>query len=357
MSKIPAILSATLTVSLVACGGSGGSDLTPIGQPVTTPLVTSEAVTTGSMTLYNSTDGLFITATAAPGWELRETRLSVTTSMDSLPHSKSGRANIDRFMLRRKGGPGTTELSYNLRLLVEPGTQLFIALYAQVKPMSNEIRDDHHIDCDNEGVTCAWALGTAFPGNDGSMYLTYVIRAAAPPTLAGKYLTYSQASWGAAPGANAATTYLAANYSATFPTGASIGDVGMNAAQFTTATAVGNFLPQSGTPAALLRRYVNPPDLANPFAGETLALTLNIGFDAHDPAFSTGEVPLSSMVVADPASPFYGLTVADVLVNANMLLSGRTDSMFTMADTFDAVSRINANFENGTADLGFLALP
>src|SRR5882762_6278167 len=101
MSKIPAILSATLTISLAACGG--GSDHTPIGQPVTTPLVTTEPKTTGTLTVFNSTDGLFITATAAPGWNLLETRLAVSTSLNCIPHSKSGKTNVDYFMLRKKG--------------------------------------------------------------------------------------------------------------------------------------------------------------------------------------------------------------------------------------------------------------
>lgn len=358
MSKIPAILSATLTISLAACGG--GSDHTAIGQPVTTPLVTPEPKTTGTLTVYNSTDGLFVTATAATGWDLLETRLAVSTSLNCIPHFKSGQTNVDHFLLRKKGGTGVTELGYNLRLLVEPGTQLYIALYASMCPATAKSgTDDHHGDCgDPDGTVGTWALGTPFSASDPAMYLTYVVRAAASSSLAGKYKTYTQAAWGADPSNTPAGTYLSSNFAAAFPTGATIGSVSMNSAQFTTAQAVAAFLPQTGAPATLSRRYVNPPDLMNPFAGETLALTLNAGFDAQDAAFSAGTAPLASLVIADPVSPFFGLTVGDVLSAANSLLSGRMqDVTVSMADTFDAVNRINANFENGTADLGFLSLP
>jgi len=360
MSKIPAILSATLTISLSACGG--GSDHTPIGQPVTAPLVTPEPKTTGTLTVFNSTDGLFITATAAQGWELLETRLAVTTSLDGIPHSKNGHTNIDHFLLRKMGGAGVTELGYNLRLLVEPGTLLYIALHADLRPTTTtqDRHDDGHGDCDDsDGRVSAWALGTPFPSKDGAMYLTYVVRAAPPPSLAGSYVTYTQAGWSSGPGSNpAASTYLGRNFMTAFPQGVTIGTSPGNYVLFTHPQAAAMFLPQSGSPAPLGSWFIDPPDLMNPLAGETLALALNMGFDAFDPTFSSSAVPLASLVVADPGSRFFGLTVGDVLSSANLLLSGRNqDVTVSLADALDAVNRINANFENGTADLGFLSLP
>jgi hypothetical protein len=244
LSKIPAILSATLTVSFAACGGS---DTRPIGQPVTT-------------------------------------------------------------------------------------------------------------DPPEDGQTSAWARGLSFPGDDGSMYLTYVVRDAAPPSLAGKYATYAQAVWAAAPGRNPATSYLMLGFTGSFPGGLIVGSPLGNTARFLDIPSIDAFLPESGTPAALTQSYVNPPNPANPFAGEVLALTLKVAFDATHT--SAGRIPLSSLLVADPASSLYGLTVGDVLTNANLLLAGtEAASKAMLPDTYDAVVRINANFENGTADLGFLGLP
>jgi hypothetical protein len=359
MSKIPAILSATLTVSLAACGG--GSDKTPIGQPVTTPVVTSEPMATGTLTVYNSTDGLFVTATAEPGYEFLETRLAVSTSLDGIPKLKSGGPNLNRFLLRRKGKPAATELSYNLPLLVQPGTELFIALHADVRKIEAPATDEGrgHGDCDEgENKTLsAWAQGSDFAGGTGAMYLTFIVKAAGTPSLAGLYRTQTQAQWGAAE-STGTTTYLWTNFSAAFPSGATIGLTSGNTASFTTSSAVTAFLPQSGMAAMLSRRTINPADLANSLAGETLALTLNAGFDGFDPAFSASDTRMVDLVIADPASPCYGLRVSEVLTTANTLLSGRQDPMgLTLDDALDAVERINANFENGTADLGFLARP
>jgi hypothetical protein len=358
MSKIPAILSATLSVTLAACGKE--QDHTPIGQPVTTPLVTSEPASVGTVSVFNSTDGLFITATPAAGWQLSESRLSVALSLGCIPQSKSGAPNLDRFVLRKKKTNSSGEMAYALPLLVPAGTELFISLYAELRPISPEAAGETHGhgDCGEDGKsTSAWAQGTPFTGKSG-MYLSYTVRDAAPPSLAGKYRTHSQENWGGAPEGTAAAAYLTANFFTAFPLGATVGSLSGFNAQFTMPQAVADFLPQAGTSGPLSRRWVNPRDLANPFAGATLALTLNTGFDAADATFSADDLPLTALVVADPASPLYGLTVAEVLATANDYLAGRADPRgLLLEDVSAAVTRINANFEGGLVDLGFLGLP
>jgi hypothetical protein len=358
MSKIPAILSATLSVTLAACGKE--QDHTPIGQPVTTPLVTAEPASVGTVSVFNSTDGLFVTATPAAGWQLSESRLSVALSLGCIPQSKSGAPNLDRFVLRKKKTGSSGEMTYALPLLVPAGTELFISLYAELRQISAAAAAGAREtgDCGEDGKsTSAWAQGTPFIGKSG-MYLRYTVRDAAPPSLAGKYRTYSQENWGAASQDNAAAGYLGANFFRAFPLGATIGSSIGFSAQFTIPQAVADFLPQAGAAGPLIRRSVNPRDLANPFAGATLALTLNTGFDAADAAFSAGDLPLTALVVADPASPLYGLTVAEILSTANDYLAGRADLHgVLLEDVYDAVTRINANFEGGLADAGFLGMP
>src|SRR5579862_557430 len=306
MSKIPAILSATLTMSLAACGGQSR---TPVGQALTMPLVTSSPATVGSVTVFNSTDGLFITATAASGWLLRETRLSVTTSLNAIPHSQDGKAWIDGFVLRNEGSPSAAALSYSLPLLVAPGTQLFLSLHADLCPVTATTpADDGHSGGsdpdDDDGGTSAWAQGVPFLGDPDALYFTYVVQAAAPPTLAGLFRTQTQAEWGADPQSSASASYLVATFGGAFPLGATIGASPGNGALFTNAQMVLTFLPQTGTSAPLTRWMVDPPTLNNPFAGEVLALTLNIGFDAFDPTFSPDPGSFSALVVADPGSPY-----------------------------------------------------
>jgi hypothetical protein len=363
MTRLPAILSAALSVSMAACV----DDRKPIGQPVTAPLVTSQKDLVGSMSLFNSTDGLFVTASPAKGWTLKETRLAVSLSLDGLPHLHGGRCNPDGFLLRKTKPDATGTLTYALPLLVKPGTELFLALYAKAKPSTVPGKaDDHHPgedgdrgDCDDDsGVVTAWAAGQPFPGKDGSMYLTYTVRDNAPVTLKGQYRTYTQAEWGAAPDGKNPSSQLILNFPSYFPAGATIGAPGAFTAQFTTAQAVIDFLPQTGSPVSLPGSVVNPSDLGNSFAGDTLALTINLQFAQRDPSFSPATAPLGSLVVADPSSSLYGLPVQDVLGMANKLLCMPADpTSASFRDTADAVSRINANFDGGSADLGFLGMP
>jgi hypothetical protein len=357
MSKIPAILSATLSVTLAACGKD--HDTTPVGQPTSTPLVTPKAEDVGSLTVFNSTDGLFVTAKPGPGWELTQTRLSVSRSAASIPQNKTGKPNCDRFVLRRTKTDASGNMVYSLPLLVDPGTELVLALYAELRAAkaAGKAGERDHGDCGRDDTITAWAQGIPFPAKDGSMYITYKVQSAARSSLAGQYRTHSQENWGLEPDLVNPGGYLTRNFSTAFPQGVTIGSSG-GSAQFTTPRAVTDFLPQTGTSGPLSHAFVNPINLANPFAGDLLALSLNAGFDAADPAFSAGTLPITSLVIADPSSPLYGVSVMDVLAMANKHLAGQPLSLGILAgDLYAAVARINANFEGGMIDQGFLGVP
>ncbi|HZE96456.1 MAG TPA: hypothetical protein VE981_05490 [Planctomycetota bacterium] len=352
MTKIPAILSATLTVSLMACGG-GPKDAVPIGPPLTTPLVTGDHSVAGTVSVFNSTDGLFITATAADGWEFTSSRLAVGLALSCIPHGKSGAPTVSRFLLRKTCVKASNEIKYALPLLVDGGTPLVIALQVDVRRVATG--DDGH-DCDPDPTQTAWPQGDLFPGSSGAMYVTWTVRDAAPSTLAGQYRTHSQEAWGASQ-ANDATAYLNAHFSGAFPSRVTLGAPERFTCRFTMPQSILTFLPQTGTPAVLFRNSADPTDLANSFAGSTLALALNVGFDDADASFSAGTLPLGDLVVADPASLFYGVTVREVLSMVNQILGDHGDAIgISPADAHEAAVRINANFENG-GDQGYLGLP
>jgi hypothetical protein len=356
MIKIPAILSATLSATLAACA----DDPTPVAPPVTAPLVASDGSPVGLVTVFNSTDGLFITAAPSAGWDLAETRLALSTKASLLPKSRGGGPDLDRFLLRKRKAGASGEMAYVLPLLVEPGTTIYIALYAQLSqtPTGNKADSRENADCDSNDKTTAWVSGTPFVGESGAMFLAFTVQAAAPPTLAGRFRTHSQESWGGATADNSASLYLSGRFFATFPTGVTIGTDSGNNARFTSPQSVAAFLPQTGTPGTLDRRSVDPLDLANPFAGAALALALNVGFDVADGSFSASDLPLSDLVIANPASPLYGLTVGNVLGMANNHLARRAGPEdLRLEEVYDAVQQINANFEGGSMDGGFLGLP
>lgn len=350
----------SLLVSLalvpVACNSDSSSP--PVGQSMTVPLLSEGAGVVGRTTIANSESTLTVTVVADEGWTLQQVRVGLGTTLSQIPQTRHGEPIPGRFPLQAKPQDGATTREWRLPLLVEPDTVLYFAVEAEVK--KKELKDgDKKAQKNDDDKNCvvdyAWGEGTRFPKQNGSMYFTYTVQRPGPPTLAGLYRTWTQEQWGA-PGSDAAA-YLQANFASVFPDGIRVGARVGFTAQFTDATAIVELLPQSGPPVPLTRNSVNPRTIGNSLVANTLALALNVGFDASQPDSAPGILPLEQLVVADPASPFYGLRVGEVLAFANEYLSNRGLVTFTGEELNDCVLRINRTFENGTVDLGFVALP
>lgn len=164
------------------------------------------------------------------------------------------------------------------------------------------------------------------------------------------YRTETQSSWGAenkGKGKQAAG-FRDEHFAAVFPEGLYVG-CGQYTANVLSSAAVAAVLPTSGTPRALLAEEavaydgVDDPAVTTSLFGEVVALSLNLEFDAL-PEFhkSTLDVPLGELVLAEP-SACAGLTVAQVLDEANLALAG-CPGVFTPAVLDACVAEINASF-------------
>jgi hypothetical protein len=162
------------------------------------------------------------------------------------------------------------------------------------------------------------------------------------------YRTESQSSWGAGCKGKQAGCFRDEHFSAVFAEGLYVG-CGQYTANLLSSEAVEAALPTFGTPRALLASEavaydgVDDPEVKTSLFGEVVALTLNLEFDAV-PEFhkSTLAVPLADLVLAEP-SACAGLTVAQVLDEANLALAG-CPAAFTPAELDDCVEEINASF-------------
>ena len=164
----------------------------------------------------------------------------------------------------------------------------------------------------------------------------------------GQFRTQTQGGWGTTAMGGNPGAYRDAHFAAAFPNGLVVGDAGGFRATFGSSAAIQPFLPAGGTPAPLARNHVDPNETeAGVLAGQVVALTLSLGFDAADPAFSASATPLAGLVVADPQSPFANQTVRQVLDAANAVLGG-LPSLLTPAEVAGAVARINENFVDGS---------
>jgi hypothetical protein len=356
--RFPAILAVVMAVIPIACNTD---DSAPVGDALNVPLLTEDAMVVGNVNVANSETTLMVTITTSGGWTLENVRWAVGTELRHIPQTRNGEPIPGRFPIHRKPGADSTVETWRLPLIVEPDTVLTFAVNADVKikaPKDGKDAPDpaHQGDDENCVVASSWGEGTPFPRMRGSMYFTYTVQQPAPPSLAGLYRTHTQEQW-SSDTRDKASLYLGANFATAFPNGITLGSSSGFTARFTSAAAIGEFLPESGPSGSLGQNWVNPTTLGNSLAGNTLALMLNTGFDAYDPDFAPGTLPLLQLVVADPASPFFGTSVGKVQTLANQLLSGRTDLMFTADQLNDCVLKINMTFQDGSVDLGFLSLP
>jgi hypothetical protein len=168
----------------------------------------------------------------------------------------------------------------------------------------------------------------------------------------GSFVTVTQGGWGATPHGNNPASILAANFTKVYDgTGVTIGCALPNGSlKFTSAQAIGNFLPQGGTPDTLAAgQAVNPTtSAAGVFAGQVLALQLNVNFSG--PVFPGGLGLLK--LTSGPAA---GLTVGQVLGLANRALGGcltaadiallTSRGITTISQLNDIVDGINESFD------------
>jgi hypothetical protein len=168
--------------------------------------------------------------------------------------------------------------------------------------------------------------------------------------------TQTQGGWGSPPHGNNPGAYLQANFAAAFPEGLVVGCT--HTLTLTTAEAVRNFLPQGGKPAPLSTNYVDPArspratnNLRNVLAGQVVALTLSIGFDAWDENFGETSTKLRNAVVTEGI--FQGWTVAQVLAEAEKVLGG-CSSPYSASQLNEVLSAINESFIDGKTSTGFL---
>lgn len=178
-------------------------------------------------------------------------------------------------------------------------------------------------------------------------------------TVADRFTTYTPGAWGAPPSGNNAAAMLVKNWYIVaglnpLLVGYKPGNPGTGpyTITLTTAKAVENFLPPGGTAGALVRNYINPTKTsAGNFAGHVTALKLSVLFS---------EAGLLRPGLADQVAvqgPLAGKTVAEILDICEAALSGGSTFGLTYDQLLSVAAAINMNYDNGTADNGYLASP
>lgn len=170
------------------------------------------------------------------------------------------------------------------------------------------------------------------------------------------FVTVTQGGWGAKCSGNNWGCYRNNYFAASFPNGLVVGSCGRTL-KFTSASAIQNFLPSGGTPRVLnAGTLVNPTisSYSNTLAGQAVALTLNVTFDANNSGFAPASSLLGNLIIS--SGPFAGWSVYQLLAEANNVLGGCSinNSISSINNALDAVNR---NYDGGLVNLGYLACP
>lgn len=176
------------------------------------------------------------------------------------------------------------------------------------------------------------------------------------PSACPGHRTYTQGGWGGTPRGNNPAAFLRDNFEEAFPEGLEIGCV--NTLSLSTATAVRNFLPQGGPPTALPNGDLADPsrnDYDNVFAGQLVALTLNVEFDRVFSSFGSSDYMLADLLITQ--GPFMGWSVGQLLDEANQKIGGCGSPSYSFSQFNQAVATVNRSYDNGIASNTYLACP
>ncbi len=165
--------------------------------------------------------------------------------------------------------------------------------------------------------------------------------------------TETQATWGAVATTGTPAAYMSANFAAAFPSGLTIGC--SRKLLLTSAAAVINFLPSSGTSSTLPSgTLTNPTAYVNELAGQLVAAKLSVRFDELNASFSPATAMLKDMLVA--SGTFAGWTVQQVIDEADRKIGG-CGSSYSRSALMNALTAINNGYAGGTTASGYLSCP
>ncbi len=202
------------------------------------------------------------------------------------------------------------------------------------------------------GTNTITVTATDIGGNKASCVVTLIVLPSPTSGFGGfntNCATFTQKAWGTPPHGHNAGALLATYFSFVYPHGVTVG--GAYTLQFDSAGAIDAFLPQHGKPVSLTQNQTDPTGTLGAFAGEVLALQLNVDFSAAN----VTQGGLGSQRIA--RGKLAGLPVTVILALANQVLGGNLAALppgVTLPNLKEIVARINRNFSDGTANRGYL---
>lgn len=336
---------ATGTKVVQAGDQTGGEDCTDnCGEPLVIPLIHSgdQDATIGQIVVTKTDECLNMDfEMTAENWTFDQIYLYVG-SLDELPLTEDPYPAFWDFPTILGLDPPVSSYSHCVPL---EGLDDCFQILAQVHGVNAE-----------QGDAPLWTSGLTQGWIKGPFYTDYCLDDCKEPCnepcgepcngcKMGIYRTQTPGGWGAKAAGNNPGTYRDAHFDEAFPEGLTVGDPGNYTIELTCAAAIETLLPTGGKPAALTQSYKDPDAIKNVLVGHIVALSLSIGFDEYDKNFGQADGHMKKLYIAD-GHGFDGMTIADVLAEANIVLGGGTSS-YSPSQMVEILTKINEYFVDG----------
>ena len=274
-----------------------------------------------------------------PGWFLTECQLAIAVELGSIPQ-RNGNPVTRNFEWDSGELDDLTECEFTIPFKTgwDVNSVLHLAAHCELVQVAGRRRQKED----------GWGGTEPFPGRKWALYSLYRVEGEAPS--GSDFRTVAQGAWGAPPEGDNWGQYLALHFEEVFGTLLRVGHG--KYLLLSNAPAVEAYLADRGVPAKLTKTCRDPLCNVSVFAGQVVALTINVKFDSAFADFAPSDNHLKDLYVADPNSPFHGWTVQHVLDEANRTLGGY--GSYPADDMNVCVTKINENHED-LGDNGFLS--
>ncbi len=140
------------------------------GDPLSVRLIAGQHTDSGSVTVGNDGEFLYVVYNTKDGWVLAETHVDVELSLAEIPQTGSGNPKVGHFAYSFTHNGATTYV-YAIPLSslgLEAGDTLFVAAHAVVNLQNaggQVVRRE-----------TGWGEGPGFPGKNWAMYLNFTVQ-------------------------------------------------------------------------------------------------------------------------------------------------------------------------------------
>lgn len=324
------------------------------------PLTADETIDVGDVGALNDRDYIYVPYTTAGGWVILEANVHVGFAWNDYPgYGQGNNAPIPgdfAYNFEAEEGEAVEEHTFAIPftdLGLEHGEcDVLVLIFAHA---TVALLDGGGSIIQTE---TAWGGDHLYNPGTPEWYGNYAYRLKCCEEEDGGFRTQTQGGWGTICHGQNPGCYRDEWFDIAFPDGLTIGCEAGYTMIFTSSEAVQEFLPNGGKPGVLESDYVNPTGKteAGVLAGQLLAASLTLGFDATDPDFAESPDLLADQVLCGTGTAFDGWTVGDLVYEANVVL-GDCESDYEPGEISEALTIVNENYVDGEVDNGYICAP